>query len=105
MSSKPVQSTCITHSALCKYSHITSSLNIRMVGLTITPFKTKTSDQFNYTGNVQAGQTLLPDVIAPQRLLQLLPNLKTLDLREGVQTDTLFVSNVLTAFTGVTVSY
>lgn len=76
-----------------------------MVGLTITPFKTKTSDQFNYTGNVQAGQTLLPDVIAPQRLLQLLPNLKTLDLREGVQTDTLFVSNVLTAFTGVTVSY
>ena len=73
-----------------------------MVGLTVTSFKTKAADHLNHTGNIQAGQALLPDVIAPQRLLQLLPNLQTLDLCEGVQTDTLFSGSVLTAFTGIT---
>lgn len=76
-----------------------------MVGLTVTSFKTKAADHFNHTGKVQAGQALLPVVIAPQRLLQLLPNLQTLDLCEGVQIDTLFSGNILTAFTGITKLY
>lgn len=74
----------------------------RMVGLTVTSFKTKAADYLNHTGEIQCGQPLLPDVISPQRLLQLLPNLKTLDLCEGVQTDTLLSGSVLSAFTGLT---
>ena len=74
----------------------------RMVGLTVTSFRTKAADHLNHTDKIQAGKALLPDVIAPQRLLQLLPNLQTLDLCEGVQTDILFSGNALTAFTGIT---
>lgn len=74
----------------------------RMVGLTVTSFKTKAADYLNHTGEIQPGQALLPDIISPQRLLQLLPNLKTLDLCEGVQTDTLLSGSILPAFTGLT---
>lgn len=52
--------------------------------------KTKAADHLTHTSRIQPGKALLPDIISPQRLLQLLPNLTTLDLVEGVQTDTLF---------------
>ena len=74
----------------------------RMVGLTVISLKTKAADLFNRSGSVQPGQALLPHLIAPQRLLQLLPNLKSLDLREGVQIDALLSESVLTAFTAMT---
>ena len=74
----------------------------RMVGLTVTSFKTKAADRFRQKGALQARQSLLPDIIAPQRLLQLLPNLQCLDLREGVQTDALLSEDVLTVFTAMT---
>ena len=74
----------------------------RMVGLTVTSFKTKTADHFNQAGAVTAGQALLPHIISPQRLLQLLPNVQLLDLREGVQTQQLLASKVLVALTAIT---
>ena len=74
----------------------------RMVGLTVNSFKTKAADHFRQPGAIQARQSLLPDIILPQRLLQLMPNLQCLDLREGVQTDALLSQGVLTAFTALT---
>ena len=74
----------------------------RMVGLTVTSFKTKTSDHFNQVGAIKAGRPLVPHIISPQRLLHLSPNVQLLDLCKGVQTEQLLASNILAGLTAVT---
>ncbi len=74
----------------------------RMVGLTVTSFKTKTSDHFNQVGAIKAGKPLVPHIISPQRLLHLFPNVQLLDLRKGIQTEQLLASNILAGLTAVT---
>ena len=74
----------------------------RMVGLTVTSFKTKTSDHFNQVNAIKAGRPLVPHIISPQRLLHLFPNVQLLDLREGVQSEQLLASNILAGLTAVT---
>ncbi|DBA86546.1 TPA: hypothetical protein ACH3X2_005514 [Trebouxia sp. C0005] len=73
-----------------------------MVGLTVTSFKTKTSDHFNQVGAIKAGRPLIPHIISPQRLLYLFPNVQLLDLREGIQTEQLLPSNMLAGLTALT---
>ncbi len=74
----------------------------RMVGLTVTSFKTKTSDHFNQVGAIKAGKPLVPHIISPQRLLHLFPNVQLLDLRKGIQAEQLLASNILAGPTAVT---
>jgi len=74
----------------------------RMVGLTVTSFKTKTSDHFKQVGAIKAGKPLVPHIISPQRLLHLFPNVQLLDVCEGIQTEQLLASNILAGLTAVT---